>query len=518
MLTEHFIASIGVPEKPAPAGAAKDAAIFLHEAQPILAQRAIFKKSATPPNCLATSTTHIFAAQSGRAVVHVYDREKGNQEATVPFTERISCLTLACDDTVLVLGTAEGRCFLWETATGRLITTAQSHLQAVTAVRVDPTNNFLLSASEDSTVHIWSIPRLLSFSNSGIDPPAPSRTFTAHRAGVVDLVLGHSSGFNNVAVTTAKDKSCLVWDYQSNTVLRTYLLPAIPKCVTLDPADRAIYIGYDDGSVQQLDLYAASESLSLQPVQDVTISAPLQLSSSSRWTPSDISIGPSLAIALSFDGCTLLSGHQSGAISAWDVTTGRPARSVIQNPLPGPVENLQFLSVTGFANETWRKLRIPSVVKPKFGAFDNSDGTVPGAYALNIQLSGDLQSAPSAFEQALAAPCFPQVLVDEGLSELVSWTQRPLAPSENGAAPEADDYMALDEPSKAQQPSPNEEVAVLKKQLHALRKLQSASFDKIEKLHSENRAILQREQKRLSKAGGAQTNGAVQSDISSEDD
>ena len=518
MLAEQFIASIGVPEKPPPTSVAKDAAIFLREAQPITAQRQVFKKSATPANCLAVSDSHIFAAQKDKAVVHVYNREKGNQEAAVPFTERINCLTLACDDTVLVLGTAEGRCFVWELATGRLVTTAQSHLQAITAVRVDPTSNFLLSASEDSTTHVWSLPGILSFSNAGIEPPTPLSTSTAHRAGIVDLALGHSSSFCNIAVTVAKDRSCLVWDYHANAVLRTYLLPAVPSCVTLDAADRGIYVGYQDGSVQQLDLYSSSSTGKAQAVVATSDgSAPVQPSASSRWQLSDASIGPALSLTLSFDCCTLLSGHQSGAVLAWDVASGRTLRPVIQNALPGPVTNLMFLPVTGFAKERERRLNIPAVIKPKFGAFDTADGSVPGNYALQAQLAGDIQPGSTAFQQALTAPSFSQSLIDEGLSELAAWGSSPPAhPNATTATAEADDFMALDEPAKPQSFSIEQENVALKKQLEALRRVQSASFDKMEKLSAERKALLQREQRR--RTGGKQANGIAESESSSDED
>lgn len=57
---------------------------------------------------------HVFAAQAGTAVVHVYSREKGgNQEATAHFPDRISSIALAGGD-ILVLGTEGGRLFLWE--------------------------------------------------------------------------------------------------------------------------------------------------------------------------------------------------------------------------------------------------------------------------------------------------------------------------------------------------------------------------------------------------------------------
>jgi len=113
MLTEHFVASISAHTKPN-TGVTKDAGIFFHEFQPLANQRHVFKKSATAPNCLAVSSSHIFAAQAEKAVVHVYSREKANQEAIVPFPERIHSIALAANDTVLLLGTASGRILGWE--------------------------------------------------------------------------------------------------------------------------------------------------------------------------------------------------------------------------------------------------------------------------------------------------------------------------------------------------------------------------------------------------------------------
>jgi hypothetical protein len=117
MLTEHFVAAISASTKPN-TGVTKDAGIFVHEYQPLAAQRHVFKKSATAPNGIAVSASHIFAAQSDKAIVHVYSREKGNQEAIVPFPERIHSIALAAQDTVLLLGTESGRILAWEVSPG----------------------------------------------------------------------------------------------------------------------------------------------------------------------------------------------------------------------------------------------------------------------------------------------------------------------------------------------------------------------------------------------------------------
>jgi len=113
MLPESFISSIRAQPKSANTAIAKDVGIYLHELHPTHLIKSSFKKSSTPVNALAASSTHIFAAQADKAVVHVYSRERSNQEALISFPERIHCLTLI-DDGILVLGTAEGRLILWE--------------------------------------------------------------------------------------------------------------------------------------------------------------------------------------------------------------------------------------------------------------------------------------------------------------------------------------------------------------------------------------------------------------------
>jgi pre-rRNA-processing protein IPI3 len=113
MLSEGFITSIRAPQKSNNTAISKDVGIYLHELHPSPTIKTYFKKSSTPVNALAASSTHIFAAQADKAVVHVYSRGQGNQEALISFPERIHSLTLI-GDVVLALGTVEGRVILWE--------------------------------------------------------------------------------------------------------------------------------------------------------------------------------------------------------------------------------------------------------------------------------------------------------------------------------------------------------------------------------------------------------------------
>ncbi|KAK3067162.1 hypothetical protein LTS18_001275, partial [Coniosporium uncinatum] len=341
MLTESFVASISRISK-TNTQVPKDAGIFVQELQPLQAQRHVFKKSQTAPNCLAVSETHVFAAQAGKAVVHVYNREKGNHEATVPFQERIGCLALACRGTVLVMGTEGGSIILWEISTGRQITVPQAHLQPVTHLTISPSFTHLLSGSADSNIHVWSLPSLLSFSSTR-EAKTPLQTLSHHRGPITALTLGHSSSTSaNIAVSASTDSTALIWDYRTGALRRIYLLPSTPLALAFDVLDRALFATYGDGSVQCIDFYDRdSQPSTINPLYDTdpaASSTPHQPPPSSKWPTHSQTNGPALSIALSYDSSLLLTGHESGRIVAWDV--GRGAFRDVVATLPGPVTNL----------------------------------------------------------------------------------------------------------------------------------------------------------------------------------
>lgn len=113
MLTESFVTSVRAQQTIKNTAVSKDVGIYMHTLNPSHTVKSSFKKSSTAPNGLAATSTHVFAAQVDKAVVHVYSKEKSNQEALVSFPERIHSLT-AIGEHVVVVGTAEGRIIVWE--------------------------------------------------------------------------------------------------------------------------------------------------------------------------------------------------------------------------------------------------------------------------------------------------------------------------------------------------------------------------------------------------------------------
>lgn len=134
MLSESFVASFLTSNNQQISPALKDVGICLHEFQPSKSLRLTLKKSSTDPNGLAVGSSHIFASQAGKAVLHVYSREKNNQEATVPFPERIRSLALAggfSEPGLLALGTEGGRLIIWEVSECLFWRFCSSNVQAL---------------------------------------------------------------------------------------------------------------------------------------------------------------------------------------------------------------------------------------------------------------------------------------------------------------------------------------------------------------------------------------------------
>ncbi|KAL8998851.1 MAG: hypothetical protein Q9169_002189 [Polycauliona sp. 2 TL-2023] len=453
MLTESFIASTKIVERKAHATATKDLGIHVYHLQPVPSLKTSFKKSTTLPGCLAVSATHIFAAQADRSVVHVYNRKRGNQEAVVPFQENITCLAFAGQyhgPGTLVLGTQGGRLILWELATGRQISTSQSHLQAVTCLAIDPTHNFILSGSSDSNIQLWALTSLVSFSPSSQKDPnqplpfSPITTLTNHRAVINAVLFAHIPGQTSFAISAANDQTCIVWDYINGFVLHTYLLGDNPISLALDPADRAVYAGFADGSVQILNFYKPNHPLHglFDSGQQAT---PTQPSPSDRWYLPDSVTSPTNSLQVSYDSTTLISGHGDGKVHTWNIAKGVYSAQLVDFTLP--VTNLLMLPPTGFPTPQTTNLELHNVVKPRYetshsiSTNSNGDLTMPINYNFTAQLLSTLPSSDdtprslSDLDAALTHPSFPDCMLEEGIAELTVLNNRssggPLDPDDH---------------------------------------------------------------------------------------
>ncbi|KAL8295917.1 hypothetical protein RB600_001420 [Gaeumannomyces tritici] len=428
MLSEEFVSAICGPPLTSNTSIAKDVGVYVHTLSPAYSVKGTFKKNSAPPNCLAVNESHVFAAQDGKAALHVYSRPRGNQEAYVPFPEKIRCVALAGD--VLVLGTAEGRIMLWEYCMGRLVSTPPCHVQAVTCLAT--TAHHVLSGSDDSNVHVWSLASLLA-----LDPASehePERTLSNHRAAVVALATDQPATSSSpptsggaagaLCVSAARDKTCVVWDVATGQALRTLLLPAAPLCAALDPCARALAVATDDGCLHLVELLGDPPLLGAHAPEAASTAVQVPASDPFGLAPLD-AYGPAACLAVSHDGTVLLSGHAKGKILQWSLATAAEGGSgpppVELADLNAAVSNVVFVPPLPRTRSTVA----PAVVKPAA-----ANAAAAAGYSFTAQLEGDLgggggrRRQASRFDRLLATPGFGQEALEQAVLALEQQQQQ----------------------------------------------------------------------------------------------
>jgi len=503
MLTETVVYSTSAPPTATSTNNAllKDAGVFVQTYHPNPQLVTTFKKSRTNPNCLAYSSTHIFAAQASSSTVHVYNIEKGNQESTIPFRVRITSIALCCADSVLSLGTAEGAVILWELHTGRQVSTPASHLGAVTCLAVDMRSNFLLSGADDSNVLVWSLLDLLSFqtdSHGVHEVTKPRHTLSAHRGAITALKTGHAgaSASGDIAISASKDGNAIMWDYVTGEQLRIFLLPSPALSLEIDPADRAFYAGYNDGSISCVSFYSETALDSIHEPR----STPIQPPPESHWPPrsgtsngADVSSSPAstYALALTYDATILLSAHANGRIQAWNIATGSFVGDVTAQA-GAPITNLHILYPSGWpaAHQSSTQhqqqngaFKAGTVVKPR----QQDNNTLSGAYAFQAVLTGLKQDRERTdIKRALEATFFSDDFLAESILDLsvpveASGTARP----GSVANVRESDFVPLNpdiHPFLDERRDQTEEIERLKKHILHITRLEDKKMEKIVEL------------------------------------
>lgn len=448
MLTELYVIATG-PTPPSVAGAqsaSREAPLGIYRLQPSFTSRATFKKSAASHNAVALSHDHVFAAQSHKSVVHVYSRDTSALEAIVPFAEVVRAIAICNHENgggYLVVGTESGRLIVWETISGRQITPPLSHIQAITCLAVNHLSTHLVSGSTDSTINVYSLPDLLAFpsnqDSSFTDDDtgqSPLRQIRHHRGAVTDLCLSSGSPDCAFCISISADLTVLISSLDSGQLLQQIVLPASPRCIALDPADRGVYVGLESGGIQMIDFFRKSGSRPnartkpdiSHPVLDSSQQASSQLAPGDLlWSSPTPEASPVSSVALSYDSSQLLSGHDSGALHLWDCARGQLLRKL--TTFPAPITCLLSMQPQGFINppSTRRTLKVHTVTKPRI-TIDNDSG-IPPSHILNIQLLDPLSypdldnSDPCAEEwsQLLTTPGLPRSLMDRSVQELDAW-------------------------------------------------------------------------------------------------
>lgn len=255
----------------------------------------------------------------------------------------------------------------------------------------------MLTGSDDSNIHVWELARLLELDTT--IEHEPEKTLSNHRAAISYLLVGQSVNQDtNVCVSASKDKSCIIWNYQTGQALRTLLFPSSPITLSIDPCARAFYVSTGDGSMFAVELFAEKALIGAQSAE--ASSTVVQVTSSFGSVSQET--GPASCLGLNYDGTVLLSGHPNGQILRWDLSTKAIATELAN--LNASVSNLLFVSPMSSNGST----RPINIVKPFLGS---------RSYNFTAQLDSEL-AGETRFSKMLNGKGFSGETIEQAILAL----------------------------------------------------------------------------------------------------
>ena len=256
----------------------------------------------------------------------------------------------------------------------------------------------------------------------------------------------------NIAVSASLDKTCLVWDYRNGALLRTFLLPFAPLCLALDPVDRALYAGFEDGGVQLIDFFK-STPFSSEGMGPHESNMPTQPPTSDRWHIPLEASSKALCLAVNHDGTTVITGHEDGRVLSWDVARGKYSAKLCD--LHAPVTNLEIMELEGFPQRFKVTSELTNIVRPRYESALASTGTSGAGASIpeNHVFTALCRSLPpprltdgakdtdylmADFETALNHSSLPSDITDEGVVAFSETGGRPGGSTETEASLQED--------------------------------------------------------------------------------
>lgn len=281
-----------------------------------------FKQSHCSKNAAICVNNVLIVAQNDNAVLNVYrwHKEGFDQKLLVP--EKLDVLCSSHSGTWLAGGSASGKIYLWELASGSLLFVKEAHYQGLSALAFSQDDLVLVSGSSDTTVKVWSIVDALD-PQSPQDLLRPRHNLSQHTRAVTGLHIGTGSSVSARLFTVSSDQTVKIWDLATGDLLTTLLLPNAVTSLAVDPLERFIYAGTSDGLIHELRLYKQDKVIQAIGGMGAIVNA--GHSEGSAFVGHD---SPISALSLSADGGLLTSGADDGNVYTWDVSSKQMIRKL----------------------------------------------------------------------------------------------------------------------------------------------------------------------------------------------
>ncbi|CCD25656.1 chromatin-binding/pre-rRNA-processing protein IPI3 NDAI_0F03380 [Naumovozyma dairenensis CBS 421] len=258
----------------------------------------------SPNSAVQVGHKYLFVAQEGKALINVYNisgpHKRESVEQRLPLPEIVKCLEVVENNNsnaavadfdlpyLLLASTESGKLYIWELNSGILLNVKpMAHYQSITKIKSIMNGKYVITSGNDARVIIWQTMDLIEQ-----DDPKPICILHDHSLPVTDfqVSLTHGDFLSNsglILFTASQDSTVRCYDLrliatennkkkrrkvnnstdtegqqqqQQNDdlsqprLIATFSLPFPINSLCLDPADRAMYLGTNNGCFA-LDLF-----------------------------------------------------------------------------------------------------------------------------------------------------------------------------------------------------------------------------------------------------------------------
>ncbi|KAH3673117.1 hypothetical protein WICPIJ_009909 [Wickerhamomyces pijperi] len=360
-------------------GEEKSNALNLGYATPIHTQTNVngFRQASTYPNGAVITGTkqgdRVFVACKGKALIHVYTWGKEAPEQKIPVPEQLTCLTLVHNKEenvsdvdlgqdfifeeneeftklpkfkipyLLIGGGISGKLYTWELSSGLLLSVKEAHYQAPTVLKTTADNSYLVSAGKDARILVWKISDLVAFDSTEEKIIKPAHVISDHSLEITDMFINNNIAQDSKLYTVSKDSTIRVYSLFNFQLLSTFIVSGIVESIVVDSADRAIFIGLQNGNIRQIDLYEANKASNILEAKGgagriLTLAEDHELKSTITYHAPH----PVKRLALSLDGSLIISGDEKGRVVVSDIVSKQVVKELKE--VTGSVANIQVLS------------------------------------------------------------------------------------------------------------------------------------------------------------------------------
>lgn len=276
---------------------------------------------------------YLAAVERTKPVLHIWPLNSHQTVQGMRFIlpGKASALAVTNDGCYCVAGIDE-KIYLWQIASGSLLTIINRHYQKVVVLKFTPDGKYFVSAAEDGMVMVWSLatvaahPEVELVTQTTAGQHDPVHIFSDHSLPVTDMYVS-KTGMHGRLCTVSSDRTCKIYDLASGEILLNLVFDIALSSITMDVLELNIFIGTIEGNIHQFSVTNPPRSKDLLVNTDA--SCPTFISHNKAVT----------CLSVSLDGETLMSSSNDEQVILWHIRSKQPIRTIRHK---GSVTNAYF--------------------------------------------------------------------------------------------------------------------------------------------------------------------------------